>query len=68
MFMTKRQNYILDRLKNNGNVLVDELVNEFSVTPQTIRTDLNELSKANKLIRVHGGARLIDGRVNVSIY
>ena len=65
MFMTKRQSGILDRLKNNGKVLVDELVNEFSVTPQTIRTDLNELSKASKLIRIHGGARLIDGRVNV---
>lgn len=65
MFMTKRQSSILDMLKNNGQVLVDELVDEFSVTPQTIRTDLNELSKANKLVRVHGGARLIDGRENV---
>ena len=63
--MTKRQSIILDMLKNNGQVLVDELVDEFSVTPQTIRTDLNELGKANKLVRVHGGARLIDGRENV---
>ena len=65
MFMTKRQSSILDMLKNSGQVLVDELVDEFSVTPQTIRTDLNELSKAKKLVRVHGGARLIDGRENV---
>jgi DeoR family glycerol-3-phosphate regulon repressor len=65
MFMTKRQSSILDLLTLNGQVLVDELVNEFGVTPQTIRTDLNELSKANKITRVHGGARLIDGRANV---
>lgn len=65
MFMTKRQGVILDMLKNSGQVMVDELVVKFSVTPQTIRTDLNELGKANKLVRVHGGARLIDSRENV---
>jgi DeoR family glycerol-3-phosphate regulon repressor len=63
--MTKRQITILNKLKNSGRVLVDELVDEFNVTPQTIRTDLNELSKAKKLVRVHGGARLLDGRENV---
>ncbi|MCL4121679.1 UNVERIFIED_CONTAM: hypothetical protein GTU68_035212 [Idotea baltica] len=52
-------------LKKNGQLLVDELVDEFQVTPQTIRTDLNELAKAKKLHRVHGGARLIDGQTNV---
>ena len=65
MFITKRQSNILDTLKKSGQVSVEELVEEFNVTPQTIRTDLNELSKANKLLRVHGGARLIDGRENV---
>jgi DeoR family glycerol-3-phosphate regulon repressor len=65
VFMTKRQSSILDLLKNNGQVLVDELVDKFGVTPQTIRTDLNDLSKANKIVRVHGGARLMAGRENV---
>jgi len=65
MFLTKRQDSILDLLKSNGRVLVDELVEKFNVTPQTIRTDLNELSNANKIVRVHGGAHLIDGRANV---
>ncbi len=65
MFITNRQNKILDLMKTHGQVSVDELVDEFEVTPQTIRTDLNELSKANKLIRVHGGARLVDGHENV---
>ena len=65
MFITNRQNKILDLIKKLGQVSVDDLVDEFEVTPQTIRTDLNELSKAKKLIRVHGGARLVDGHVNV---
>jgi DeoR family glycerol-3-phosphate regulon repressor len=65
MFVTKRQSRILDLLTTNGQVLVDELVIEFGVTPQTIRTDLNELSHANKITRVHGGARQIDRRANV---
>ena len=65
MFLTERQSNILKLLKTKGQVLVDELVEEFDVTPQTIRIDLNELSKADKLIRVHGGARLIDRRENI---
>ena len=65
MFVTKRQSRILDLLTTHGQVLVDELVIAFGVTPQTIRTDLNELSHANKITRVHGGARQIDRRANV---
>lgn len=48
MFITNRQNKILDLIKKLGQVSVDDLVDEFEVTPQTIRTDLNELSKAKK--------------------
>lgn len=65
MYITERQTNILDMLKNHGQISVEEMVHEFNVTPQTIRADLNELSKANKLIRVHGGARLVDSRENV---
>ena len=65
MFITDRQNDILDLIKKHGQISVDELVDTFKVTPQTIRTDLNELKKAKKLIRVHGGARLINGHENV---
>lgn len=65
MFLTKRQAGILDYLAVNGQVLVEDLVNEFDVTPQTIRADLNELGNAGKLIRVHGGARLIERSENI---
>lgn len=65
MFSTDRQLNILDMLKKHGQITVEQLVEEYRVTPQTIRTDLNELGKANKLTRIHGGARYIDGRENV---
>ena len=65
MFITKRQNDILELVKTHGHISVDELVDVFEVTPQTIRTDLNELKKAKKIIRVHGGARLINSHENL---
>lgn len=65
MYLTKRQNKILELVKAKGQVTVEELVSEFDVTPQTIRTDLKELHKAKKLVRFHGGARVLDGSENV---
>ncbi len=65
MLLTSRHNDILDLLKKQGQISVDELVETFKVTPQTIRTDLNELKKAKKLIRIHGGARLINSHENI---
>ena len=43
MYLTGRQSEILDLAKTEGRVLVDELAARFSVTPQTIRKDLNDL-------------------------
>ncbi len=65
MLLTDRHNHILEILENKGQVTVDELVEVFKVTPQTIRSNLNDLGKANKLIRVHGGAMSNNKRENV---
>lgn len=65
MFLSDRQKQILALLKVNGRVLVDELARDFVVTPQTIRADLNELSRLNKLERIHGGAVFPDGSENM---
>ncbi|WP_448549864.1 DeoR family transcriptional regulator, partial [Xanthomonas translucens] len=43
MLLTPRQDEIVALAKANGRVLVDELAARFSVTPQTIRKDLNDL-------------------------
>ncbi|MEZ5537677.1 MAG: DeoR/GlpR family DNA-binding transcription regulator [Thiolinea sp.] len=65
MNLSLRQQKILKVARQQGQVLVDELVNQFSVTPQTIRKDLNELCEKGVLGRVHGGAVLASGIANV---
>ncbi|TCL71827.1 DeoR/GlpR family DNA-binding transcription regulator [Rhizobium sp. BK251] len=65
MFLTERQSEILELAKANGRVLVEELATRFSVTPQTIRKDLNDLCDAQVLTRIHGGATFPSGTENV---
>lgn len=65
MQLSLRQQQIMALARTAEHVLVDELVNAFEVTPQTIRKDLNELCEAGLLARVHGGALLPSGVSNV---
>jgi len=51
-----RQLEILATARTRGRVAVDGLAEEFDVTPQTIRRDLNDLCSRGLLARVHGGA------------
>lgn len=61
-----RQQQILDIARQTGLVSVEELVIRFSVTPQSIRKDLNALCQARLLTRTHGGARLASSVENMS--
>ncbi|MFC4353253.1 DeoR/GlpR family DNA-binding transcription regulator [Fodinicurvata halophila] len=63
--LTLRLEQILDRARDSGRVTVEDLAAHFSVTPQTIRRDLNELCEQRLLKRVHGGAVLATGIENV---
>src|ERR1700712_3963864 len=65
MFLSGRQSEILDIAKAEGRVLVEDLAQRFSVTPQTIRKDLNDLCDSRMLSRVHGGAIFPGGTENV---
>ncbi|MFN4101210.1 MAG: DeoR/GlpR family DNA-binding transcription regulator [Pararhodobacter sp.] len=56
---------ILDIARSEGRVTVDGLAARFGVTAQTIRRDLAELDESGKLERVHGGAILRSGTVNI---
>ena len=56
---------ILDIARSEGRVTVDDLAVRFGVTAQTIRRDLAELDDAGELERVHGGAILRSGVVNI---
>ena len=66
MQLSLRQQQIMALARECGRVSVDELVESFAVTPQTIRKDLNELGEARLLTRVHGGAVLASGVTNVA--
>lgn len=61
-----RRNSILDIARETGVVSVDDLIERFRVTPQTIRKDLNSLCDERLLTRTHGGARLASSVENMS--
>ena len=56
MFAGERQTKIYEMVKEKGNVTVEELVNVFGVSIETVRRDLILLESQNRVKRVHGGA------------
>ncbi|AFJ45346.1 DeoR/GlpR family transcriptional regulator [Shimwellia blattae] len=66
MKQTQRHDAIIDLVKKQGYVSTEELVAHFSVSPQTIRRDLNDLADQNIIMRHHGGAALPSSSVNTS--
>ncbi|MGH6715269.1 MAG: DeoR/GlpR family DNA-binding transcription regulator [Bradyrhizobium sp.] len=65
MFLPKRHLEIIELAKSSGRVLVEDLAVRFSVSPQTIRKDLNDLCDRRLLTRTHGGALFQSGIENV---
>lgn len=66
MAQHQRQEQIIALLKKNGFTRIDDMVEHFKVTPQTIRRDLNELAKADKIRRYHGGANVESSTENTA--
>ncbi|MDP1732231.1 MAG: DeoR/GlpR family DNA-binding transcription regulator [Devosia sp.] len=62
--ITPRQADIMTIARQYGRVDVDGLALHFTVTPQTIRKDLNELCDRRLLNRMHGGATYPSGVTN----
>lgn len=58
--LNERQNDILNILKENDIVLVEDLAAKLYVSEITIRRDLKFLEDNNKVARVRGGARLVE--------
>lgn len=56
MAQQSRHEKILELVNRQGFVTIEELVQGFGVTPQTVRRDLNQLHEQNLLRRYHGGA------------
>lgn len=63
---SRRQAEIVALLRESGRVSVEDLAAHFDVTPQTIRRDLNEMSEARQVVRVHGGAIIASGVENLA--
>ncbi len=59
MVQQSRHEQILEQVNRQGFVTIEELVQAFGVTPQTVRRDLNILHEQNLLRRYHGGAGAI---------
>lgn len=58
MKLKKRQSQIIDIIRQQGRVTVDDLVSIFDTSAETIRRDLKALSKKGKVQKIHGGATL----------
>src|SRR5205814_8629604 len=56
MLTQQRKNHILEVLRRDGQVVAKQLSAELSLSEDTIRRDLRELSREGLLQRVHGGA------------
>ena len=65
MHLTERHSRIIELAREDGRVLVEDLAVQFTVTPQTIRKDLNDLCNHRLLTRIHGGALFPYGVENV---
>lgn len=69
MKQTQRHDAIIELVKKQGYVSTEELVEHFSVSPQTIRRDLNDLAEQNMILRHHGGARTLSpSSVSISAF
>ncbi|MEJ2178825.1 MAG: DeoR family transcriptional regulator, partial [Gammaproteobacteria bacterium] len=54
--ISARQRVIMEYIREQGSVHVDQLAEHLQVTPQTIRRDLNQLYDLELVQRVRGGA------------
>lgn len=62
----ERHQKIRKIVQSQGFVTIDTLAQTFSVTPQTIRRDINTLSEQGVLYRYHGGAASTTSTENVA--
>lgn len=59
--MLKRERLlkIINIVNSEGIITVNEIMDKLDVSDMTVRRDLDELDKAGKIVRIHGGAQSI---------
>jgi DeoR family glycerol-3-phosphate regulon repressor len=65
MDLSQRQSDIVKLVQNHGHQSVERLADQFDVTSQTIRRDVNHLCDLGLVRRVHGGVDLLPKRQNL---
>ena len=61
MLAIERRNAILSKLASDGKVIVSDLSQEFNVTEETIRRDLEKLDNEGLAKKTYGGAIVVEG-------
>jgi len=64
--IAKRRQHITRLVSDKNFVTIECLAREFNVTPQTIRRDINVLSRDGHIRRFHGGAGVASSTENVA--
>ncbi|PZO95660.1 DeoR/GlpR family DNA-binding transcription regulator [Streptococcus halichoeri] len=59
MLKKERLLKIMEKIELNGIITVSEMMESLHISDMTARRDLDELEKAGKLVRIHGGAQTI---------
>jgi DeoR family glycerol-3-phosphate regulon repressor len=65
MTLNPRQRAILDVVRRQVTVSVEELAQQLGVTPQTVRRDVKQMEEAKLLARYHGGVGLPSSVENI---
>ena len=60
-----RRKNLLEFLNKRGYATIEELAQQFDVTPQTMRRDINHLADAGQVQRFHGGVGMPLGTENI---
>ena len=63
MLKKERQNKILELLEEHSYLTIVEIADVLEVSEMTIRRDVTELSKKNKLKKLYGGAEKLDSQI-----
>ncbi len=68
MFVNERANQIIEYLKIHKKATIGELATTLFASESTIRRDLAEMQESGLVARYHGGAILLDGVGEVSLF
>ena len=60
MLAVERRNLILEKLQDERKVVVSELSEQFGVSEETIRRDLDNMEKMGLATKTYGGAVLVE--------